>query len=130
MRYDRLPGLLVLCSLLPAGTLEGQAEGVRPDYRNPALSTARRVEDLLSRMTPEEKVAQMMCLWGAKRQITDAQGRFDPARAPEWFRVGIGRIERPSDGHGARAQAEFTNAIQRSRPWGFRRTDGPRCRST
>ena len=27
--------------------------------------------------------------------------------------MGIGRIERPSDGHGARAQAEFTNAIQR-----------------
>jgi beta-glucosidase len=64
-------------------------------------------------MTLEEKVAQMMCLWSAKRQITDARGRFDPARAPEWFRVGIGRIERPSDGHGARAQAEFTNAIQR-----------------
>ena len=55
----------------------------------------------------------MLCLWNAKQQITDAQGRFDPARAPEWFRVGIGRIERPSDGHGARAEAEFTNAIQR-----------------
>jgi beta-glucosidase len=93
--------------------VQGQIAEPRPDYRNPALPTARRVEDLLSRMTLEEKVAQMLCLWSAKRQITDAQGRFDPARAPEWFRVGIGRIERPSDGHGARAQAEFTNAIQR-----------------
>jgi len=64
-------------------------------------------------MRLEEKVAQMLCIWNAKQQITDAQGRFDPTRAPEWFRVGIGRIERPSDGHGARAQAEFTNAIQR-----------------
>src|SRR5262249_61820497 len=27
--------------------------------------------------------------------------------------VGVGRIERPSDGHGARGEAEFTNAIQR-----------------
>lgn len=113
MRYDRFPGLLVLCFFLPAGTVHGQTVGVRPGYRDPALPTARRVDDLLSRMTPEEKVAQMMCLWNAKRQITDAQGRFDLARAPEWFRVGIGRIERPSDGHGARAQAEFTNAIQR-----------------
>ena len=113
MRYDHLPGLLVLCYLLPAGTVQGQTEGARPDYGNPTLPTARRVEDLLSRMRLEEKVAQMLCLWNAKHQITDAQGRFDPTRAPEWFRVGIGRIERPSDGHGARAEAEFTNAIQR-----------------
>jgi beta-glucosidase len=71
------------------------------------------VDDLLSRMTLEEKVAQMLCIWNAKRRITDARGRFDAARSPEWFRVGIGRIERPSDGHGARAQAEFTNAVQK-----------------
>ena len=113
MEYKRFAGLLALCSLLPAGTAQGPTRGARPDYRDPALPTARRVEDLLSRMTLEEKVAQMLTIWNAKRQITDARGRFDPARAPEWFRVGIGRIERPSDGHGARAQAEFTNAVQR-----------------
>src|SRR4051794_13115995 len=113
MRNDRLAGLLVLCSLLPAGTVRAQAEGARPDYRNPSLPRARRVEDLLSLMTLEEKVAQMLSLWNAKKQITDARGRFDPTRAPQWFRVGIGRIERPSDGHGARAQAQFTSAIQR-----------------
>src|SRR5438067_4510537 len=113
MHSKRFSALLALCSLLPAGAVRGQTEGARPDYQNPALPTGRRVDDLLARMTLEEKVAQMLCLWNAKRQITDAQGRFDPAAAPEWFRVGIGRIERPSDGHGARAQAEFTNAIQR-----------------
>src|SRR5437868_8413943 len=113
MERNRLAGLLALCSLLPAGAARGQTGGARPDYRNPALPTARRVEDLLARMTLEEKVAQMLCIWGAKRQITDAKGRFDASRAPQWFRVGTGRIERPSDGHGARAQAEFTNAIQR-----------------
>jgi beta-glucosidase len=113
MVNKRFSGLLVLCCLLPATAVQGQTKGARPDYRNPALPTARRVEDLLAHMTLEEKVAQMLCLWDAKRHITDAQGRFDPTRAPEWFRLGIGRIERPSDGHGARAQAEFTNAIQR-----------------
>ena len=113
MGYHRFSGFLALCSLLPAGTARGQSGGAQEDYHNPALPTARRVEDLLARMTLEEKVAQMLCLWNAKRQITDAQGRFDPTRAPKWFRVGIGRIERPSDGHGARAEAEFTNAIQR-----------------
>src|SRR5947209_19869447 len=112
MPYYRLSGLLALCSLLAAATVRGQTAGAQPDYQNPALPTARRVDDLLARMTLEEKVAQMLCLWAGKRPITDAQGRFDAARAPEWFRVGIGRIERPSDGHGARAQAEFTNAVQ------------------
>ena len=96
--------LLVLWFLLPAGPARGQTAPAKPDYRNAALPTAKRVDDLLSRMTLEEKVAQMMCLWNAKKQITDAKGQFDPARAPEWFRVGIGRIERPSDGHGARAR--------------------------
>jgi beta-glucosidase len=116
--------LLALWLLLPAGAGQRPTEAPpepgqeppkapRPDYLNPALPTAKRVDDLLSRMTLEEKVAQMMCLWSAKRQITDSKGNFDPAKAPEWFKVGIGRIERPSEGHGARAQAEFTNAIQK-----------------
>jgi beta-glucosidase len=113
MGRQRISCLLLLECLLPAGLAFGQTGPARPDYQNAALPTARRIDDLLARMTLEEKVAQMLCLWNAKRQITDAQGRFDPARAPEWFRVGIGRIERPSDGHGARAQAEFTNAIQK-----------------
>ena len=113
MGYNRSTGLLAICPILLVGVVQAQTGGTPPDYRNPALPTARRVEDLLVRMTPEEKVAQMMCLWNGKRDVTDAHGRFDPARAPHWFRVGIGRIERPSDGHGARAEAEFTNAIQK-----------------
>jgi beta-glucosidase len=113
MRSPILAGLLVLGSLATPGPAPGQDGGARPPYRDPGAPIDRRVEDLLGRMTTEEKVAQMMCLWGGKRAITDAEGRFEPARAPEWFRVGIGRIERPSDGHGARAEAEFTNAIQR-----------------
>ena len=80
---------------------------------DPTLPVERRIDDLLARMTLEEKVGQMLCLWQGKRAITDREGRFDPARAPEWFRIGVGRIERPGEGHGARAEAEYTNAIQR-----------------
>ncbi|HSQ58188.1 MAG TPA: glycoside hydrolase family 3 N-terminal domain-containing protein, partial [Gemmata sp.] len=109
----RLHFLVAVGSLLAAAPLRGQDRSSSPDYQNPDLPVPRRVDDLLARMTLEEKVAQMMCIWNAKRQITDAKGQFDPARAPKWFKVGIGRVERPSDGHGARAQAEFTNAIQK-----------------
>jgi beta-glucosidase len=85
----------------------------RPAYRDANVPIERRISDLLSRMTLEEKVAQMMCLWDQKKLITTSDGRFDATRAPNWFRVGIGRIERPQDGHDARGEAEFVNAIQR-----------------
>ncbi len=35
-------------------------------YRNAALPAAKRVKDLLARMTLEEKAAQMMCVWQRK----------------------------------------------------------------
>ena len=47
MRYDRLPGLLVLCSLLPAGIVRGKLGG-RDRTTGTPLPTVRRVEDVLS----------------------------------------------------------------------------------
>src|SRR5881398_263739 len=108
-KYD----MILLGLALFAGTASGQVSQTRPPYLDPTLPVERRIDDLLGRMTLEEKVGQMLCLWQGKRAITDSAGRFDPARAPEWFRTGVGRIERPGEGHGARAEAEFTNAIQR-----------------
>jgi beta-glucosidase len=102
--------MILLGLALVAATASAQA---RAPYLDPRLPIERRIDDLLGRMTLEEKVGQMLCLWQGKRAITDGEGRFDPARAPEWFRIGIGRIERPGEGHGARTEAEFTNAIQR-----------------
>jgi beta-glucosidase len=104
---------VAMLALVPGG-IAAQTT-TRLPYRDARLPVERRVDDLLARMTLEEKVAQMQSFWlQGKAAITDrATRRFDAARAPRWFRVGIGRIERPSDGHGARAEAEFTNAIQR-----------------
>jgi beta-glucosidase len=88
-------------------------------YRNPALPAARRVKDLLSRMTLEEKAAQMLCVWQKKPEmLVDAQGNFDPRKAKAAFRHGraIGQVGRPSDaggGKNARGMAELTNAIQK-----------------
>ncbi len=108
------PGSAALLTVaLFAGAASAQARQDRAPYLDPSLPIERRVDDLLSRMTLEEKVGQMLCLWQGKQAITDRDGRFDPARAPKWFRIGVGRIERPGEGHGARAEAEYTNAIQR-----------------
>ena len=90
-----------------------------PAYKNPKLASARRVKDLLSRMTLEEKAAQMLCVWQEKAQkLVDEKGDFDLAKAKKAFRDrrGLGQVGRPSDAGGgkkARAMAELTNAIQK-----------------
>jgi beta-glucosidase len=50
--------LIVLCLLSPQSSTSGQTP--LPAYKNPALPVAERVDDLVSRMTLEEKVSQMM----------------------------------------------------------------------
>ena len=97
-----------------------------PAYRNPRLSASRRAQDLLARMTLEEKAAQMTCVWQEKAQkLIDAAGNFDPAKARAAFKDGngLGQVGRPSDagapaaapwlGRTARQMAELTNAIQK-----------------
>jgi beta-glucosidase len=97
-----------------------------PAYKNPRLPAAARVKDLLSRMTLEEKAAQMMCVWQEKAaKLLDASGNFDPVKAKAAFksRRGIGQVGRPSDsgatpaapadGKTARGMAELTNDIQK-----------------
>ncbi len=91
---------------------------VTPPYKNSQLPPARRVQDLLGRMTLEEKAAQMMCVWQKKADtLLDAHGNFDSKKARSHFKHGhgIGQVGRPSDagkGKNPREMAELTNAIQ------------------
>jgi beta-glucosidase len=88
-------------------------------YQNPNLPIEQRVADLLSRMTLEEKAAQMVCVWQGKSQtLVDEKGNFDLEKAKAHYKDGhgLGQIGRPSDaggGRNAREQAELTNAIQK-----------------
>jgi beta-glucosidase len=88
-------------------------------YRNPMLPTDQRVADLISRMTLEEKAAQMTCIWQRKAtMLLDEQGNFDVGKARANFSHGrgIGQVGRPSDaggGKNARQTADLTNAIQK-----------------
>jgi len=88
-------------------------------YKNPALPIEKRVHDLLSRMTLEEKAAQMMCIWQKKSEtLLDADGNFDLEKAKASFKGGhgVGQVGRPSDagkGKDPQENAELTNAIQK-----------------
>ena len=105
-------------SVKPSSKANTRRSTVLP-YRNPALSADKRVKDLLSRMTLEEKASQMLCIWQKKPQtLVDADGNLDPAKAKQAFKDGhgLGQVGRPSDagkGLKARQMAETTNAIQK-----------------
>jgi beta-glucosidase len=69
----------------------------RPLYKDPKANVDQRVEDLLSRMTLPEKIAQITAIWTQKPQIFDAKGDVDPAKIAKVFPNGIGQFSRPND---------------------------------
>ncbi|MEY2447829.1 MAG: hypothetical protein QOH79_1305 [Acidimicrobiaceae bacterium] len=81
-------------------------------YHDPALAVEARVADLLSRMTVEEKVAQLGGVW-----ITDlvSPAGFDETRAAERLAHGIGHVTRIGASTGLRPteSAALMNAVQR-----------------
>src|SRR5688572_11080480 len=100
---------LGVIALLVAGSMAGLAARAdsqaadRPLYKDPSAPVERRVEDLLSRMTLEEKVAQMLSLWEHKDQVQTPGGDFTPEEASQAFPNGLGQIARPSDRRGVAA---------------------------
>ena len=101
----------------------------RPDYRNQNLPVDRRVADLLSRMTLEEKVAQTESLWitNSVKSFLDEQGNM--TLSPDIqaaLKYGLGEFsgashgasdsetaKPPYYGKGPRANAIFINALQK-----------------
>jgi beta-glucosidase len=83
-----------------------------PIYKDPNAPVEQRVEDLLSRMTLEEKIAQITCIWNRKQEILTPSGDFDAAKAKQVFPAGIGQVARPSDirGSGSPYEHPFRNA--------------------
>jgi beta-glucosidase len=85
-----------------------------PLYQDASAPVEQRVEDLLARMTLEEKIAQITTVWNRKQEIFTAGGGFDPAKARQVFPAGIGHIARPSDlrGSGSPLEQPFRDARQ------------------
>lgn len=87
-----------------------------PAYRNSQLPIPDRVADLLSRMTLEEKIAQMLCIWDDRAAVMfDENGVLDIEKMKSQLGSGIGQIARISDlqgGLGPREMAELSNRLQ------------------
>jgi beta-glucosidase len=89
-------------------------------YRDSKLPVEQRVADLLSRMTLEEKIAQLEGAWENKQFFHDPQelfvdekGQFIPERAAALMKNGLGEISRPSENRDPRAMADYTNTVQK-----------------
>jgi beta-glucosidase len=111
-----------------ASVRRADAQTALPPYRDPRLPVEQRVADLLSRMTLEEKVAQLESVWVTNqvKQLMNDRGEFAPdAKMQELFKNGIGQFGGPSQaasdaekatpihGKDARAEALFVNSIQK-----------------
>lgn len=66
-------------------------------YQNVSLTVDERVSDILSRMTLQEKAAQLVCLWDSKPQVMTEAGDWDPDKASALLPDGLGCLARPSD---------------------------------
>ena len=72
---------------LSAETIVGQK--MKAAYRNKNLTPEKRTADLLSRMTLEEKIAQMICIWAQKKiYLFDAGGKLNTAALKLHFKNG------------------------------------------
>jgi beta-glucosidase len=92
-------GLTVAGGILAAGGAIA-APPSNPPYKNAGANVESRVEDLLARMTVEEKVAQMQSIWENKGTLFDAKLELDPHKMALMYPNGIGQFARPSDATG------------------------------
>ncbi len=106
-----------------AGDAATAAEA-RPLYKDAAAPIAARVDDLLRRMTLDEKVAQLLTVWEDKAKLLDANKRLDPAKMAALYPNGVGGFARPSDmqgpvsprvvpGRDVKSTIELVNDLQR-----------------
>jgi beta-glucosidase len=81
-------------------------------YRDSSKSIDARVKDLISRMTLDEKLAQLGGIWGF--EVLEGR-RFSPEKAELLIKNGIGQISRAaaSTALSSPQLAAFTNAIQK-----------------
>jgi len=100
----------------PTQSIHAENDRSLPIYRDPDVSIPERIEDLLGRMTLEEKVAQLYCggrIPEMKEMLFDADGRLSEARLAELYPHGICQVGRPAQALTPRESAELTNGIQR-----------------
>jgi beta-glucosidase len=138
MKNNRRQFLTSMSSIAGLTMLPGSmalAATAKAPYKDATLPVQQRVDDLLARMTLEEKIMQMHCTWQQKTEIQDGKGEFSPAKAQKVYPHGLGMIARPSDrqlgqaagagdtgGHTNRNALETANYVNAIQKWAVEQT--------
>jgi beta-glucosidase len=123
-------GLAVVPGAVTAATAKGT-----PVYKQAGAPVNARVEDLLGRMTLDEKIAQLQCVWLTKKDLQNEDTSFSAEKARRVHPNGMGMFARPSDrqvgadnnagnsgavgNRGPKETAEYVNAVQK---WALEQT--------
>lgn len=119
---------------VPGAMAAATAKGT-PVYKQANAPVNARVEDLIKRMTLEEKIAQLQCVWLSKKDLQNDDTSFSVDKASRVHPNGMGMFARPSDrqvgadnnagnsgavgNRGPKETAEYVNAVQK---WALERT--------
>lgn len=66
-------------------------------YKDSSMTPQERAKDLLGRMTLDEKIMQLQCVWGDNKKVVFPDGKFDAKLAKEYFPNGLGEMVRPNE---------------------------------
>jgi beta-glucosidase len=79
-------------------------QGCQPQSNTAETTPADpEISALISRMTLEEKLAQLSCIWIEKSNILDENGDFSPTKMKASYPHGVGCFARPQDTMGMEA---------------------------
>ena len=93
----------IFVAAISTGLVAAHAQPAAPPvplYKDARQPVGKRVDDLLARMTLNEKVAQLETVWEGKAKLQTSDGHFSAELASKNFPNGIGGFARPSDYRG------------------------------
>ncbi|MEK7343583.1 MAG: glycoside hydrolase family 3 N-terminal domain-containing protein [Pseudomonadota bacterium] len=88
--------LSMVAPVAPAAAAPASASA-RPLYKDASAPVESRVDDLLARMTLDEKIAQITTVWEGKVALFDDRLQLDLAKLRAAYPAGLGHFARPSD---------------------------------
>jgi len=94
---DKTPAFAPLKEIYHDGWIDLNKNNIKDPYEDPSVNVESRIDDLLGRMTLDEKTAQMVTLYGFPRVLQDELPTKNWAAA--FWKDGIGNVDEHCNGN-------------------------------